>query len=279
MRFSMNTTVRRLWRLLLDTPLRTTGICALALATCSTSIARADATLTYELTDADGNKTVKKFSTARFYMRIEDATTPDQYLLFEAGKFFPLFAVNPTAKTYTRLTEEVIPFLSPQSRKHHGADKTSTNEDSAQTAESATKPAPKFKPTKKTRKVAEVECRIVHELVDDKPAIEHCMANSARLGVTKREIITTARTFEMARNRDLGWLGVGTEDEEFVSVYSRDQRDNRVLQLTEVSTKPLAADYLRIPREYQQVQTEQGATPEQAKPEERAAPEKPQAPE
>lgn len=93
MRFSMNTTASRLWRQLVDKPLRTKGTCALALATCSTSIARADATLTYELTDADSNKTVKKFSTARFFIRIEDPATPDQYLLFQAGKFFPLFAV------------------------------------------------------------------------------------------------------------------------------------------------------------------------------------------
>lgn len=71
-----------------------------------------------------------------------------------------------------------------------------------------------------------------------------------------------ARTFEMARNRDFGWLGVGTEDEEFVSVYSRDKRDNRVFQLTEVSTAPLPVDYLRITREYQQVKTNQEAATE-----------------
>lgn len=273
MRFSMTTTARRLWRQLIDKPLRTMGICALALAACSTSIARADATLTYELTDADGSKTVKKFSTARFYVRIEDPTTPDQYLLFEAGKFFPLYAVDTTAKTYTLLTKEVIPYMSPESREHHGADKTDEIE--------AKKPAPRFKATRKTRKVAGVECRVVHELVDGEPVIEHCMVNSARLSITKRGIITLARTFEMARNRDYGWLGAGTEDEEFVSVYSRDQRDNRTLQLTAVSNRPLNADYLRIPREYKQVKTEQEAAPEQleSEAEAEAAPEKDTAPE
>jgi hypothetical protein len=270
MRLSMNLTTLRTWPLSASQPLKKLGLTAVALAACVTPIAHADATLTYELTGTDGSKTVKKFSTTRFHIRIEDPAAADQYLLFEAGKFFPLYAVDTTAKTYTRLTEEVIPFMSPQSRQHHGADKAGQNASSAQTAESTTKPTPKFKPTRKTRKVAGVECRVVHELVDDKPVIEHCMANSARLGVTKREIINMARTFEMARNRDYGWLGVGTEDEEFVSVYSLDQRDNRVSQLTEVSTTPLVAGYLRIPRDYKQTKAEEQAATDKSKaPEER----------
>lgn len=289
MRFSMNTTAHRLWRLLADKPLRTMGICTLALATCSTSIARADATLSYELSDPDGKKMVKKFSTSHFFIRIDDPSTPDQHLLFQAGKFFPLFSVDRANRTYTRLTAEVIPYMSPQSRKHHGADKTAANQDPTkpeekgmstnQASQNPRKLSLTLRPTKTKRKVAGIECRVVHELAEGKPVIEHCMANSSRLGLTKREIITMARTFEMARNRDYGWLGVGTQDEEFVSVYSRDQRDNRVLQLTEVSTAPLPIDYLRIPREYQQVKTEQEAAPEQLKPEEQPTPEKAKAPE
>lgn len=269
MRFSMNTTARRHWRLLVEKPLRTTGIFALALVTCSTSIAHADATLTYELSGPDGEKMVKKFSTVNFFIRVDDPSTPDQHLLFQAGKFFPLFSVDAAERTYTRLTAEVIPYSGPRSREHHGADKTEANRgpvepgdniiSNEQTTQNAKNPAPTLRPTKKERQVAGVKCRVVQELADGEPVIEHCMANSARLGLTKREIITIARTFQMARNRDLGWLGVGTEDEEFVSVYSRDQRDNRVLQLTEVSTAPLPVDYHRIPRGYQQVKTEEQA--------------------
>jgi hypothetical protein len=265
MRFSMNTTARRYWRLLVEKPLITTGIFALVLVTCSTSIAHADATLTYELSGPDGEKMVKEFSTSKFFVRIDDPSTPDQHLLFQAGRFFPLYSVDTAKRSYIRLTGEVIPFTGPESRKHRGADETGANQDpsqtAVQTAQNAKKPAASLKPTKTKRKVAGIECRVVHEVADGAPVIEHCMANSARLGLTKREIITMARTFEMARNRDLGWLGVGTEDEEFVSVYSRDQRDNRVLQLTEVSNAPLPVDYHSIPREYQQVKTkEQAAT-------------------
>jgi len=263
MRFSMNTTVRRHWRLLAEKPLITTGIFALALVTCSASIAHADATLTYELSGPDGEKMVKKFSTSKFFVRIDDPSTPDQHLLFQAGRFFPLYSVDTAKSSYTRLTGEVIPFSGPESRKHRGIDGTGADQDTSQTAvqtaQNAKKPAASLKPTKTKRKVAGIECRVVHELAEGEPVIEHCMANSARLGLTKREIITMARTFEMARNRDYGWLGVGTEDEEFISVYSRDQRDNRVLQLTEVSNAPLPVDYHSIPREYQQVKTKQQA--------------------
>ena len=120
---------------------------------------------------------------------------------------------------------------------------------SARRTEAAT-----LKPTKKQRKVAGIECRVVHELIDGKPVIEHCMANSARLKVTDRELITLSRLFGMARNMELGWLGTGTKDEAFVSVQSRDLRDGRTLGLTSVSTQPLAQGYLRIPKTYKPVE-------------------------
>ena len=223
---------------------------AIVLTAFATSVARADATLTFELSDGDGSKTTKKFSTARFYVRIEDVADKNRYLLFEAGKFFPLYSVNTANNSYTLLTPEVIPYMSPQARVHHGADKKE------QDGTAQKQPPMTFKPTKKKRRVAGIECRVVHELLEGKPAIEHCMANSARLGTGDREVITMARTFEMARNRGLGWLGSGSSDEAFVSIYSKDLRDNRVLQLTAVSNKPLEAGYLRIPREYRQVTAE-----------------------
>ena len=219
-----------------------------------TAPAVADATLSYELIEADGSKSGKYFSTARFYVRIDDANDKKRYLLFEAGKFFPLFSVDQANNTYTRLTSTVTPYMSPQSREHHGADQTDEQGGSKQKAETRQKQAATLKLTKKSRKVAGIECRVVQELVDGKAVIEHCMANSARLGVTDRELITMARTFEMARSKDFGWLGTGTEDEEFISVQSKDLRDNRVLTLTTVSTKPLPQGYLRIPREYKEVE-------------------------
>jgi hypothetical protein len=296
----------------------------------------ADATLTYELSGPNAEKTVKKFSLARFFVRIDDPAESERYLLFQAGKFFPLYAVDQANQTYTRLTPAVTPRLGPVSRSGQvaeaGAEKDGDRaepdtkaedrspegskdqamaeggtETAAETrlpeaAESgdsgtpapetasampATQPDPnsagsearegnapaeaasdvpaaksarrteaaKLKPTKKTRTVAGIECRVVHELIDGEPVIEHCMANSARLKVTDREVITLARSFGMARNMEFGWLGVGTKDEEFVSVQSRDLRDERLLELTSVSIEPLAEAYLRIPKTYKLVET------------------------
>lgn len=237
------------------------SVCIMAMAACGVSAVHADATLSYELTAADGNKTVKQFSTARFFIRIDDPADTEHYLLFQAGKFFPLFSVNPSKSTYTRLTPAVTPYLSSESRPKSVAEETAVQGGSKQTAEVAHKPAAILKPTKKTRNVEGINCRIVHELLDGKPVIEHCMANSARLGVTDREIITLSRLFKMSRDREFGWLGTGTEDESFVSVQSRDLRDNRVMQLTALSTKPLPAGTLRIPPSYKEVATETKAAP------------------
>ena len=231
------------------------SLSAMVLAACGVSAVHADAALTYELTGDGDSKAVKQFSMARFFLRIDDPADKDQYLLFQAGKFFPLFSVDQAKGTYTRLTAEVIPYMSPHSRKNHGADKTEEQGESKQASENSDKQSPQLKATKKTRKVAGLECRVIHELQDGKPVIEHCMANSARLGITSREVITMARAFEMARNRELGWLATGTQDEEFISIQSKDLRDNRVLTLTAVSTEPLPEGYLRIPREYQEVES------------------------
>jgi hypothetical protein len=213
------------------------------------SMAGADATFTYELTEADGKKTVKTFSTARLYVRIDDAADEKRYLLFEAGKFFPLYAVDQAKSTYAQLTQDVIPYMGPETEAKKKAD---AHESKVEPVEKA--PRPVFKPTSKKKTVAGVRCRIVHEMAGDKPAIEHCMADSAKLNITDREVITMTRTFSMARDHKFGWLAVGTEDEEFISVQSRDLNDNRVFKLTSVDNKPLKQGYLRIPREYKKVE-------------------------
>ena len=216
--------------------------------------AGADATLTYELTEADGSKTEKKFSTARLYVRIDDSADEKRYLLFEAAKFFPLYSVNQAESSYTQLTPKVIPYMGPETMAKKAAD--------AHTPEiEAVKKAPPavLKPGNKKRTIAGIRCRVINEIMDGEPAIEHCMVNSANLDLTTREIISMARLFSMARDRDLGWLAVGTEDEEFISIQSRDLRSKRILELTSVSNKPLAQGYLRIPREYKQVKAEKPA--------------------
>ena len=82
-----------------------------ALAGCCVSAAYGDATLVYELAGPDSPKAEKTFSVARFWVRVDDPAEKDQYLLFQAGKFFPMYRVEPTAQTYTRLTPEVKPTL------------------------------------------------------------------------------------------------------------------------------------------------------------------------
>jgi hypothetical protein len=275
----------------------------LMLAACS-GHALADATLNYEIT-GPGGTTTKTIAVSHFFARIEDAANKETWLLYQAGKFFPLYEVNPAAGTYTRLTPDVRATLGPDSRsagtakaeaeptpQQQPAARDNTAEDNGEggetppseaaaaapaaqeNAESALAPAPaggdkpeaepdeaarkplpakpEFRATRETREVAGIECRVVEEIRDGYPVVAHCMANKARLGVTEREIRTVARTFVMARERNLGWLGAGTEDEAFVSIQARDLESGRKLVLQSVSTAPLPRGHLRIPREYRQ---------------------------
>lgn len=292
--------------------LKRLGVLALGLAGCGASMTQADATLTYELTGSDANKSVKQFSIARFFVRIDDPAEAKRFMLFQAGRFFPVYAVDEAESNYRLLTPPEKPWLGPntrakqmaqgknaaevaqqqtseeQTRTEETAAEPSESEDSAGVkqapaspgqaakaeadapADASTRetspaasakpdgrlPAPTFKPSKKKRTVAGIRCRVVHELFDDKPVKEHCMANSAALGVTKREVITLSRLFAMARKLEFDWLGVGTKDEEFIAIHSRDLGDNRMLQLTSLSAKPLPAGYLRIPRSFTLVESD-----------------------
>ncbi|MEJ2309658.1 MAG: hypothetical protein P8Z78_10130 [Gammaproteobacteria bacterium] len=250
-------------------------------AACWAPQAMADARLTYGLSGPDGNKSVKHFSIARFFVRIDDPADTGNYLLYQAGKFFPLFSVDTSKKTWTRLTPPVKARLGPlppaqktppkdggKSVAHDHASQKSASEMPAGQMQSGTLVAsetaatstrtlplePGLKASKKTDKVAGIDCRIVHELVDNEPVIEHCMANSARLGITDRELITLSRLFKMAREKDYDWMAIGTRDEEFVSIRSRDLGNNRVMELTSVDTTPLPAGYLRVPKHYKEVE-------------------------
>jgi len=299
----------------------------MAAAGCIATAAYGDALLTYELTRPGAEARVQKVAIARFFARVEDSTKPDTYLLFQGGKFVPLFEVNPSQKTYRQLTPEVKPTLhagstgaaakpatatatSEQNRSglpgpaaSASAAKTAEQTAAATGGETSKKPEattpeptstgemspapagptagaqadqaeanpavegsgktprssaaqpkakPKLKATWDKREVAGIECRVVEEIEDGKPVIEHCMANKARLGITERETRTLARLFAMARDRGYGWLAVGTGDEEFVSIQARDMADGSELILKSVSTEPLPAGYLRISPEFKQ---------------------------
>jgi len=246
--------------------------------------ALADATLVYELTGPGAEKAVKTVAVARFWARVDDPAEKGRFLLFQAGKFFPMYRVDEPKETYTLLTKPVTPYLSPKQKApatregaghsadekqagaaghegNHGAGEQpagGSNEPETAEGAGAAKPGtgsdhPVLKPMKKTRSVASIRCRVVVELVDNKPVVEHCMANTPRLHVTNRELITLARLFEAGRNMDLGLLGIGTKDERFVSVQSRDLRDRRTLQLKSISHQALPSGHLRIPNTYKKV--------------------------
>ena len=267
-------------------------IIALALGAWLTTPVLADASFSYKLTEADNTSTEKTISIAGLFARIEQTGDTGSYLLYQAGKFFPLYRVDPTAGTYSLLTEPARPFLTPPKQgQPAGTAKTGgkepvgdgeeqpprpgTEDDAAASntsdaksvpAASASHPSPasqgssrtaqhpKLKATRKSLRVNGIPCRVILEMDNGEPAVEHCMANAARLKVTEREVITLARTFTMARARQLGWLGIGSEDEKFVSIRSRDLRDNRTLELKSVSTAPQPVGYQRIPREYKQLE-------------------------
>ena len=262
---------------------------ALAIFALGASAAHADATLEYTLNDGGSGTTSKKISIARFFSRVDSSDKPDEYLLFQAGKFFPLYHVNAADKTYRLLTPPVDPSLSRGTRADEAAPVQAEQKTEAVAAEApqtpaesdapaagaateakhahagaaatenpgAAKPAPKdapttpvFKPSSKTDEVAGVKCRVVIELVDGEPAIEHCMANKAALRITERESRTLARVFMMAREQGYGWLGAATKDEDFISVRSRTLGGNKALQLVSLSTKPLEQGYLKVPTDF-----------------------------
>ena len=250
---------------------RLAAILVMIQAACWVPQAMADASLTYSLSGTDDDKAVKHFSVARFFARIEDPADSDNYLVFQAGRFFPLFSVDTSKETWTRLTPPETHLMGPQppakeadakdageSGMHHEEAHPSASDNTASempASQARKRPAqPLFKATKKRVKVAGIDCRIVYELVDNEPVIEHCMANTAALGINEREIITLSRMFRMARHRDFGWLATGTQDDEFVSIRSRDLGNDRVMELTGVDTTPLPAGHLRIPKHYKEVE-------------------------
>ena len=272
----------------------------------------ADATLVYELKGPDSEAVRKTLYASRFFVRAESSEDEGRFLLFQAGKFFPLYSVNQKERSYTLLTPPVKPTLGPASRtKGTGpqpapeagpdaeasaaaAETSPEGKEAASVSDAPTTavkaggdeaegaveaghpplehgtvehpaetqrpprlpPAPQFKPTPKTDEVAGVSCRVILELIDGEPAIEHCMANKAALGITEREVRTLARLLVMARERNLDWLGAATKDEQFISVSSRDLKRGKTLSLQSVSTAALPPGHLRVPRDYTEVKAD-----------------------
>jgi hypothetical protein len=222
------------------------------------------------VTAGGGEDAAKTLSVARFFVRVESSDQAGEYLLFQAGKFFPLFRVDEQNRTYTRLTPPVQPRLGPADRgavRPEAATEATAPPAAAARPESAapasvagspaagatTPPGPRLQPTERMETVGGVRCRVVMELVDGAPAVEHCMANKAALGITERETRSLSRLFEMARKRGWDWLPAATGDEEFVSVRSRRATDGAAWTLRSVSTAALPVDYMRVSRDFREL--------------------------
>ena len=106
--------------------------CCMAALWAAAPLAYADATLVYEMDSGSDGKVEKTLSVSRFFVRVDSSDEEGRYLLFQAGKFFPLFSVNEAEETYTRLTPPVDARLGPESR---------TKRSQAQPAADESKPA------------------------------------------------------------------------------------------------------------------------------------------
>ena len=70
---------------------------------------QADATLVYALSDGTAGTVQKKISLTRFFARVDSSDRPDEYLLYQAGKFFPLYRVDTVKRSYRLLSSSVDP--------------------------------------------------------------------------------------------------------------------------------------------------------------------------
>ena len=139
----------------------------------------ADLRLTYSLSGPESESLVKHFSVRHFFVRVEDGVDSSSYLLYQAGKFFPLYSVDSSDETYTRLTPPVTASLGPLSRHQKpsaedGEKKAEASAGAEVTAGDGEKPAvtrtaaeePALRSTKKNTKVAGIDC-----LLQETPAL------------------------------------------------------------------------------------------------------------
>jgi hypothetical protein len=228
----------------------------LAGAVCLASVAEADTTLVYELTDAQGNKIEQRYQIHGRFLRIDsDADSQPNSLILDAGYMF-MYVVDPGKQTFTTFGSS--PF---HQGKQMPAKAKTTGTAEPETADtkkvSATSPQPPvLSPTGQKQTVAGVRCMVVNEIRNDKPVAEHCLANAAALGMTSRELITMARLIEFSKQwTDPDWIAVQS-DEDFVSIQSVPPAGNATFVLKSVSHEILPADHFRVPSEYQKLEPE-----------------------
>jgi hypothetical protein len=113
----------------------------------------------------------------------------------------------------------------------------------------------------RTRLVAGIRCRQVQEIVPDKPALEHCLATGAQLGLNAREMKSLSRLFLIARRIGWDWPSISMADERMASI-SSSNRDTGVTQrFVSVKHKGIPDNRVKIPDSYKRIAVEQKKLP------------------
>lgn len=203
---------------------------AVALATSSVvSLAHADSTLVYELTETDGSKSEYNIAISGRWLRLTAKPKGKyDYTLYDTGRLL-MFEVDDKEKSFqvTRMGRPYWP-------------NTPINK-------------PNFIPIAKKKTVSGVRCQPVHEMTKDKQAMtEHCMSTGGPLGLNAREMITLSRLLMSAERMGLAWPGVATIDERQIAILSKNP-DGKKQEFKSVNHHFVVKNLFKIPTDYKRL--------------------------
>ena len=206
----------------------------------------AETSLVFELVDAQGTKKEQTYTLHGRWARVDDtAEEHKKFLILDTG-FMIMHVVDSEKEVFSTFGDS--PF--------HQGKKLQTKSGDEANPKQATKNAvkvPTLKPTGSRDSVADVRCNIVNEIVDNKPVAEHCMANAAAMGMSRREITTMARLIQFSRDwTDPDWMVVQM-NEQFISIRSRPAGGDVIILLKAVSHQTPPVDFFRVPKEYRKL--------------------------
>lgn len=211
----------------------------------------AETTLVYELVDSQGAAKEQTYTLHGRWVRVNNSNeneTAENYFLLDSG-FMIMHVVDDEKGEF---------FTFGESPHHQSRTVPKTPAADATTKQLTEKKADKsvLKPTGKKDTVAGVQCRVVNEVLNDKPVAEHCMADVVALQMTPRELITMARLIEFSKEwTDPDWIAAQS-DEKYVSIRSRPVDGDANFILKSVSHELPPVDYFRIPPAYKKLDSD-----------------------
>lgn len=217
------------------------------------SVAGADTTLVYKLTGAQGEEIEHTYNIRGRFISVDSNAESQPYTLILDAGFMIMHVVDDDKEVFSTYGE---------SPYHQDREKPEKSENDANAKQMVKKPvaAPILKPTGKKETVAGVRCMIVNEIVNNKPVVEHCMADAYALGMTPRELITMARLIDFSKAwTDPDWIAAQS-NEKYISIRSRPTGGDVTFVLEAVSHETASRDYFRVPPEYQKLDSEEGYT-------------------